>query len=69
LPDEPVQLIHGRDENEVRYKNQIYDLKAIPSICLLDQNKKVILKDCTSIEEIETGLGYDHDEILRNNYN
>jgi len=39
----PQKWIHGRDE--YLYKNAVYDLKAVPSIYLLDKTKKVILKD------------------------
>jgi hypothetical protein len=49
----PSNWIQGRDNDEYLYKNDVYDFKAIPTIYLLDQNKKVILKDCTSIKELE----------------
>jgi len=52
----PLQWIQGRDDNEYLYKNSVYDLRAIPSLYLLDRKKKVILKDCTSIDEIEQHL-------------
>jgi hypothetical protein len=52
----PVQWIHGRDENEFLYRNHVYDLKTIPSAYLLDRDKKIILKDCSSIDEIRQGL-------------
>ncbi|MEP7376041.1 MAG: thioredoxin family protein [Chitinophagaceae bacterium] len=53
LPEMPAEWIHGRDADEYLYKNNIYDLRAIPTIYLLDENKKVLLKDCVSIIEIE----------------
>lgn len=56
LHEFPPNWIQGRDENEYLHKNGIYDLKAIPTIYLLDQNKKVILKDCTSIEELQSNI-------------
>ncbi len=56
LPEMPKNWIHGRDENEYLYKNNIYDLHAIPTICLLDKNKKVILKDVLSFSPIEQQL-------------
>ncbi|HBK95202.1 MAG TPA: DUF5106 domain-containing protein, partial [Porphyromonadaceae bacterium] len=34
-------------------KQKLYDIKAIPTLYLLDKDKKVILKD-TSIEAIES---------------
>lgn len=56
LHEYPSQWLQGRDENEYLYKNDIYNLKAIPTIYLLDSNKKVLLKDCTHIEELEQKL-------------
>ncbi len=53
LPEMPKNWIHGRDENEYPYKNNIYDLHAIPTIYLLDRNKRVILKDVLSVIAIE----------------
>lgn len=52
----PSTWIQGRDEEEYLYKNDVYDLRAIPTMYLLDQNKKVIIKDCTSIDELEEKL-------------
>lgn len=47
IPDVPSSWINSYD-NTVSLKNdEIYDLKAIPTIYLLDKNKKVILKDVT----------------------
>ena len=44
--------IHAYDKGMQITKGKLYDLKAIPTIYLLDKNKKVILKD-TSVELIE----------------
>ena len=38
---------------EWQYTNRLYDIKAIPTIYLLDSDKKVILKDC-SLEAVES---------------
>ena len=47
IPDVPAEWINSYD-NTVSLKNdEIYDLKAIPTLYLLDKNKKVILKDVT----------------------
>lgn len=47
IPDVPSSWINSYD-NTVSLKNdEVYDLKAIPSIYLLDKNKKVLLKDVT----------------------
>ncbi|HKG08331.1 MAG TPA: thioredoxin family protein [Pedobacter sp.] len=56
LPEMPKTWIQGRDNNEYLYKNNIYDLHAIPTIYLLDKNKKVILKDVLSITAIENAI-------------
>lgn len=53
LPEMPSNWLHGRDTNEYLFKNNIYDLHAIPTIYLLDKNKKVILKDVLSVAVIE----------------
>ncbi len=47
IPDVPAEWINSYD-NTVSLKNdEIYDLKAIPTLYLLDKDKKVILKDIT----------------------
>ena len=47
IPDVPATWINSYD-NTVSLKNdEIYDLKAIPTLYLLDKTKKVILKDVT----------------------
>ena len=45
-----------QDENEYLYKSNVYDLHAIPTIYLLDRNKKVILKDVLDVRVIEKAL-------------
>jgi thiol-disulfide isomerase/thioredoxin len=56
LSSYPAKWIAGRDENEYLYKNKVYDLRAIPTIYLLDKQKKVLLKDVISAKEIEEVL-------------
>jgi hypothetical protein len=56
LTELPKTWIAGRDEDENIYKNGIYDVRAIPSLYLLDKDKTVLLKDATKIEDIETQL-------------
>jgi hypothetical protein len=56
LNEYPTQWLHGRDQNENLYKNALYDLRAIPTIYLLDQNKTVLLKDCTSVDVLEQNI-------------
>lgn len=48
----PDNWLHSYDKDMQVTKNKLYDLKAIPTIYLLDKNKKVILKD-TSVEILE----------------
>jgi hypothetical protein len=57
LNEYPESWIQGRDEDEYLYMNKVYDLRAIPTIYLLDKDKKVLLKDCTNVGEIEKVLG------------
>jgi hypothetical protein len=49
----PEKWIMGRDQDEYLYKNNMYDLKAIPTVYLLDVQKKVLLKDVISVKAIE----------------
>ncbi|MDO5522979.1 MAG: DUF5106 domain-containing protein [Bacteroidia bacterium] len=48
----PANWTHAYDKDMVITKERLYDIKAIPTLYLLDKDKKVILKD-TSIEAIE----------------
>lgn len=58
LPDIPNNWINGYDKEQTIEKKQLYDLKAIPTLYLLDKDKKVLLKDAP----IETIILY-----LKNN--
>lgn len=51
----PEGIINGRDAGCVISEKQVYDLKAIPTLYLLDHNKRVLLKDAP-IEKIENYL-------------
>lgn len=55
LSDFPKEWINGYDKEQVLLNESVYDLKAIPTLYLLDKNKTVLLKD-TSIGAIETLL-------------
>ncbi len=48
----PTAWIHGYDKGMKITHEKLYDIKAIPTLYLLDSNKNVILKD-TSIESLE----------------
>lgn len=52
LNELPPHWTHAYDKDMQITKNKLYDLKAIPTLYLLDKNKKVILKD-VSVEIIE----------------
>ena len=45
--DFPPSWINGYDKGTVMRDKDLYDLKAIPSLYLLDKNKTVLLKDAT----------------------
>jgi len=47
LSDFPKEWINGYDKKIVIKEKNLYDLKAIPTLYLLDKNKKVLLKDAT----------------------
>lgn len=47
IPDVPASWINSYDESVSLKNDEIYDLKAIPTLYLLDKDKKVILKDVT----------------------
>lgn len=47
LPQMPATWIVAHDHEQRINSDELYDLKAIPSIYLLDETKKVLLKDAT----------------------
>lgn len=53
LPEMPEEWVHGRDDQEYLWKNKVYDLRAIPTLYLLDKDKKVLLKDVMDLKAIE----------------
>lgn len=53
LPNLPQEYwVNAYDDGTVLTNKKLYDIKAIPTLYLLDKNKKIILKD-TSLEAIE----------------
>ncbi len=50
----PKSWISGYDKGCTIEKNRLYDLRAIPSLYLLDKDKKVLIKDSTSVVDIES---------------
>lgn len=55
LPEMPATWINGQDREVILKNEEIYDLKAIPCLYLLDKNKTVLLKDAP-FEQIEAYL-------------
>ena len=53
LGDYPAKWINGYDAALAIEKEQLYDLKAIPALYLLDARKRVMAKDCTDVGYIE----------------
>ena len=47
IPDVPASWINAYDQSISLKNDEIYDLKAIPTLYLLNKDKKVILKDIT----------------------
>ena len=45
LHDIPAEWVNGYDKNRETETKQLYDLKAIPTLYLLDADKRVLLKD------------------------
>ena len=50
LADFPAAWINGYDAQQVIKEKNLYDLKAIPTLYLLDKDKTVLLKDVTVME-------------------
>lgn len=47
IKDYPEDWINGYDKEQMINNKELYDLKAIPTLYLLDKNKVVLLKDAT----------------------
>ena len=62
IPSIPKTWINGYDASQTIKKEKLYDLRAIPSLYLLDNEKRVILKDALP-NRIEEQLLY----IIQNN--
>jgi hypothetical protein len=56
LPELPPEWIHGYDPGGDIRNGSLYDLKAIPSIYLLDRSARVLVKDALSVPQIEEVL-------------
>jgi len=49
LSDIPAEWINGYDKERVAENKELYDLRAIPTLYLLDAQKRVLLKDAPAI--------------------
>lgn len=49
----PPTWINGYDADQLITRQRLYDLKAIPALYLLDGEKRVMVKDCVDVEQIE----------------
>lgn len=56
LSEVPTTWINGYDAELAFRRQELYDLRAIPSLYLLDRDKRVIFKDCTVVDWIEMYL-------------
>jgi len=53
LKEYPAQWLQGIGNDSMLYKSNRYDLTAIPTLYLLDKEKRILLKDYFSVQEIE----------------
>lgn len=53
LPELPPDWTHAYDPTGLIRDSSIYDLKAIPSLYLLDESKRVLVKDALSVRHVE----------------
>ncbi len=58
-PEMPAGWINGYDKGCLIEKNELYDLRAIPSMYLVDKTKKVLVRDSTSAADIEMAIAAD----------
>lgn len=54
----PASWINSYDKQLRLRDDELYDLKAIPSLYLLDSEKRVMLKDCNLVPQIEEAIFY-----------
>ncbi|MEG2492201.1 MAG: DUF5106 domain-containing protein [Alistipes sp.] len=54
----PASWINAYDKNQVITQKERYDLRAIPSLYLLDRDKTVLLKDGVSVSEVESVIDH-----------
>lgn len=59
LPEMPAEWINAYDKGTIIKNRELYDLKAIPTLYLLDKDKTVLLKDAP-FESLEAYLAQKH---------
>ncbi len=55
----PDEWIYGRDMGCVISRDELYDLKAIPSLYLIDKQQRVMVKDAVNVAFVESVLSMD----------
>ncbi len=58
-PEMPAGWINAYDKGCLIREKELYDLRAIPAMYLLDADKRVLVRDSTSAAEIETVIAHD----------
>lgn len=53
LDNIPSEWIRAYDKGQILSKERLYNLSAIPALYLLDRDKRVLIKDGTSVADIE----------------
>lgn len=53
----PKEWIYSYDKRQAIRDGELYDLKAIPSIYLLDKDKRVVIKDAINVQMVVDALG------------
>ena len=56
LPNMPSSWINAYDPGMIISQDRLYSLKAIPSLYLLDKEKRVLIKDSFDVRQIESVL-------------
>ena len=56
LDNIPAKWIRAYDKGQALTKERLYNLSAIPALYLLDKQKRVVIKDGTSVADIENTL-------------
>lgn len=56
LDNIPSEWIRAYDKGQILSKERLYNLSAIPALYLLDRDKRVLIKDGTSVADIENLL-------------